>query len=269
LKKAKVLSIAAIQMRCRKGDVKWNLNHSIELIHRAVGEKVDLICFPESVLDGYACGEAGHARTVPGKETGAIAKLAASLRVWIMWSLAEKFKNGVSNTALLFDRKGRIRLRYRKVHLCLEADEHLAYVSGVKFPVVAVERIKVGVMICFDRHYPEAARELRLRGAQLILHPTATDWFKPDPGSINTAMMRTRAYENRCFILSVNQANYGGGSTLFGPWGEVIASAGEKEEILYCPVRINLIHKMPKNFFELMKARRPDVYHRLGESKTR
>jgi len=256
-------------MRCRKGDVEWNLNHSIELIHQAVGRKVDLICFPESVLDGYACGESGHARTVPGKETDAIAKLAASRRVWIMWSLAEKVKNGISNTALLFDREGRIRLCYRKVHLCLEANEHIAYVSGRKFPVVAVEEIKVGVMICFDRHYPEAARELRLRGAQLILHPTATDWFKPNPESINTAMMRTRAYENRCFILSVNQANFGGGSALFGPWGEVVASAGEKEEILYCPVRIDSIYKMPKNVFELMKARRPDTYHHLTKACVR
>ena len=180
-----------------------------------------------------------------------------------MWSLAERVKRGIANTAILFDREGRIRLRYRKVHLCLEADEHIAYAAGRKFPVVAVEKIKVGVMICFDRHYPEAARELRLKGAQLILHPTATDWFKPNPESINTAMMRTRAYENRCFILSVNQVNYGGGSALFGPWGEVVASAGEKEEILYWPLDLDLIEKMPENFFELMNARRPDMYHRL------
>ncbi len=192
-----------------------------------------------------------------------MASLAASYHVWIMWSLAERVKRGIANTALLFDREGRIRLRYRKVHLCLEADEHIAYVAGRRFPVVAVEKIKVGVMICFDRHYPEAARELRLKGAHLILHPTATDWFKPDPGSINTAMMRTRAYENRCFILSVNQVNYGGGSALFGPWGEIVASAGEGEEILYWPLDLELIEKMPENFFELLNARRPDTYHRL------
>jgi predicted amidohydrolase len=260
---AKITKTATVQMECRKGDVEWNLKHSVELIHESMKNKVDLICFPESVLDGYACGESEHARPVTGHEVKAIAELAKSYSVWILWSLAESVNGRTANTVLLFDRNGEIKLHYRKAHLCLEAEEHKAYLPGQEFPVTSVDGVLVGALICFDRHYPEAARELRLQGAQLILHPTATDWFKPDKNSLNTAMMRTRAYENRCFILSINQVNYEGGSALFSPWGEVIALAGEKEEILYWDIDFGIIDSLPENHFELLSPRRPELYSRI------
>jgi predicted amidohydrolase len=192
-----------------------------------------------------------------------VACLARSAGVAILWTLAEAVRGRVCNSAVLFDRRGKIRLHYRKVHLCREANEHRAYRRGDDFPVARVGRTTVGAMICFDRHFPEAARTLRLRGAQLILHPTATDWFRPDSGSLNTAMMRTRAYENRCFILSVNQANFGGGSALFGPWGEVLAMAGRREQILYCSIDMNRLRARPRNHFDLLASRRPETYARF------
>ena len=256
--------VAAVQMKCRKGNVDWNLQHSVDLIEQAAKRRPDLICFPESVLDGYACGDARPARSASGKEARTIARLAAGCRAWIAWSLAEKLNGGaVANTVLVFDRDGRLRLRYRKSHLCREAKEHLAYRAGRSLPVVAIEGVPVGVMICFDRHFPEAARSLRLQGARLILHPTATDWFRPDPGSLNTAMMRTRAYENGCYILSVNQANYGGGSALFGPWGRVLACGGPGEEIFHWSIDWDAPKRIPKNHFDLVRTRRPDLYGRI------
>jgi len=257
------LKVAAVQMEVRVGGVEWNLNHSIDLIHQAA-EKVDLICFPESVLDGYTVRKPEElalcARPVPGPETDRIAELARFFGVWIMWSLAEKVDDQVANTAILFDRVGNIQLVYRKVHLCCEENEHIVYLPGQGFPVVALEHIKVGAMICFDRHFPETTRTMRLQGADLILHPTATDWFTPDPGSINTALMRTHAYANRCFVLSVNQVNYGGGSALFDPWGQVLAIAGVEEEILFCEVDPKRIHAVPENNFKLFERRRPETY---------
>jgi len=258
-----IMKIAALQMKCRIGDVVGNLNHALELIREACRDKVDLICFPESALDGYACGQTGlaaGARTTDGPETGRIAALARTQGVWILWTLAEKWHGGIANSAVIIDRSGTIRMTYRKAHLCREVNEHLAYVPGEDFPVVDMDGLTAGAMICFDRHFPEAARTLRLKGANLILHPTATDWFKPDPTSLNTAMMRTRSYENRCFILSVNQANYGGGSALFGPWGEVMAVAGRDEEILRCAVDPATLEARPDNTFELLSVRQPDLY---------
>jgi predicted amidohydrolase len=258
------LKLAAIQMNCVPGNVTANLTHSLERIDRAAEAKPDLICFPESVLDGYSCRDPelpSLARSVPGPETERIAEAARRHGVWICWSLAESLGDGgVANTALLFDRNGDIQLHYQKTHLCQEVGETDAYRFGESLDVTSVDGIKVGVMICFDRHYPEAARELALKGAQLILHPTATVWFTPNPRTINTAMMRTRAYENRCYILSVNQVNYNGGSALFGPWGDVITVADIGEEILECEIDTDELRRIPNKHFALMEARRPHLY---------
>ncbi len=257
------LKLAGIQMNCAAGELDDNLAKSKALIHEAMREKPDLICFPESVLDGYACSSSNLrdlARPLDGEESWEIAALARHYGVGIMWSLAELQADNIYNTAVFYDRNGSMQLVYRKSHLCREANEHLAYSEGLELPVTEFAGLTIGAMICFDRHFPEVCRSLRLQGAKLILHPTATDWFSPDPGSINTAMMRTRAYENRCFVFSVNATAYGGGSALFGPWGDVIAAAGDGEEILHTQLDLSLIAGMPDNHFELVSARRSEIY---------
>jgi predicted amidohydrolase len=161
----------------------------------------------------------------------------------------------------LFDRQGQLRLHYRKSHLCTEVNEHIIYQYGQGYPVSEVEKgFKTGAMICYDRHFPEAARTIRLQGANLILHPTATDWFALGSQHINQAMMRTRAYENRCYLLSVNQVNFGGGSALYSPWGDVLAQAGQGEEILLAEIDHDRLDNRPENTFELLSERRPEIY---------
>jgi predicted amidohydrolase len=258
------LKLAGAQIKVRPSDIQYNLSHSIEIIGEAVRHGVDLICFPECTLDGYAFDFPNlHdlARLVPSPETDQVADLARQNHVWIMFTLAERVADRVANTALLFDRQGVLRLHYRKTHLCAEEGETIAYEPGNSLPVASLENgFSTGAMICYDRHFPEVSRTLHLKGANLILHPTATNWFTPNPEHINHAMMRTRAYENRSFIFSVNQVNFGGGSTLYGPWGEVLATAGEEEEILYAEIDLKRIHDMPDSRYDLMATRRPELY---------
>ena len=257
------LRTAAIQMECRPKDLEWNLARTEALAREAAAHGPDLICFPESVLDGYSCAThhlAQRSRPIPGPETERIAHLAREVECAILWSLPELTPEGIYNSVLLFDHLGEVLLHYRKVHLCAEVGEVPAYLPGSHFRVVAYRGVNLGVMVCFDRHYPEAARSLRLQGADLILHPSATVWFKPNQGSLNTAMMRTRAYENRCFVLSINQANFSGGSALFGPWGDVLAVAGEGEEILYIDIDLSAKEKRPEGYFEILRGRRAEVY---------
>ncbi len=259
------LRLAVVQMNVRVGDLEWNLERSLELIQEASNRHADLICFPESILDGYALSKPELpllARGLDSEEVEQISKMARESAVWVMWTLAEKTAQGkVANSGLLFDRQGQIRLHYQKSHLCTEVDEHTVYQYGQDLPVVEIEKgFKVGAMICFDRHFPEVCRTLRLKGANLILHPTATDWFTPNTEHINHAMMRTRAYENRCYVLSVNQVNYGGGSALYGPWGDVLAIAGNEEEILLADINHARLTDHPENTFELLPNRRPELY---------
>ena len=263
------MKIAAVQMECRVGDVAHNLRHSLELIEEACTHDVDLVCFPESVLDGYACNTPELpecARSTASREVREISLAASKFETFVMWSLPEQAGDAIFNSAILFDRVGRIQTLYRKTHLCREAHEHVSYQLGNGFPTALVDDARVGIMICFDRHFPEVARNLKLLGVDIILHPTATDSFSPDRDSLNTAMMRTRAYENKLFILSVNQANYGGGSALFSPWGEIVTLAGAGEEIMCVEIDVpmmagDLTDTDPMNRFDLMSSRRPEVYH--------
>jgi len=257
------LQIAAVQMNVSEGDPQVNLKRSSLLLQEAVQAGADLVCFPESVLDGYACRRPelpDLARPIPCSESDEIATLALKNKVWVLWSMAERLGESIYNSALLFDRQGELKLLYRKTHLCREVGEIDAYQPGSSLSVTDVNGWTVGVMICFDRHYPEVARSLALQGAQLILHPTATVWFKPDPLSINTAMMRTRSYENRCFILSINQTNYGGGSALFSPWGETIAVAGEEETILMTETDPSQLVLQSDIHFDILSGRQPQLY---------
>lgn len=250
-------------MECAVGDVEKNLNHSIDLIEKVGANKVDLICFPESVLDGYACDRPELqecARKLQDNEVKRIGEMAKKVQASILWTLAERNEECIYNSAILFDHKGCIQTVYRKTHLCPEVNEHTSYVRGESLDVTTIADIKTGTMICYDRHFPEVARSLRRQGAELILHPTATKWFAPDPNSLNTAMMRTRAYENRCFILSVNQANYQGGSAFFGPWGEVFSVVGESEEIMYVEFDQQVIKQKPEGAMDLWPNRRPQLY---------
>jgi len=259
------LTLAAVQMEVRVGDLEWNLEHSLELIRGAAAHDADLICFPESVLDGYALEMPGLpqlARTLASREAALISEAAREQSAWILWTLAENVGQGqIANSALLFDRQGNIQLHYRKSHLCTEENEDKAYSPGSSLPVADLENgFRSGAMICFDRHFPEVCRTLRLQGANLILHPTATTWFTPNPEHINHAMMRTRAYENRCYLLSVNQVNYGGGSALYSPWGDVLAIADGQEQILLATIDHNQLDHRPENTFDLLPHRQPELY---------
>lgn len=258
-----VRRVAAVQMEVRTGDMEWNLRQAQRHLHALRDWRPDLVVFPESVMDGYACREPtleALSRGAGSPEIQRVMEAAVDINTWILWTYAERSRGSIFNTAILIDRDGRIQLTYRKVHLCAEVGELDAYQRGDTFPVVDMEGLKTGVMICFDRHFPEASRTLALKGAALLLHPSATIWFKPDSTSLNTAMMRTRAYENRCFLLSVNLVNYGGGSALFGPWGNVLAMAGEGEEVLHLELDPGLRDRRPENTFELLPVRHPDLY---------
>ena len=257
------LRIAAVQMKVRVGDPKVNLNRTSILLQEAVQAGAGLVCFPESVLDGYACRRPelpDLARPIPCFESDEIARQAQKHHVWVLWTLPELRGDSIYNSALLFDPQGELKLHYRKTHLCREVGEIAAYQSGSSLEITSIDGWTVGVMICYDRHYPEVARSLALQGAQLILHPTATVWFKPDPLSLNTAMMRTRAYENRCFVLSINQVNYGGGSAFFSPWGETLAIAGDEEVILMAEADPSQLVSRPENHFDILAGRQPHLY---------
>lgn len=204
----KRLKIALLQLTpC--GSLDNNLEKGIQSCRQAKKMEADIALFPEM----WSCGYDIYSRTayewmkdaIPadGAFVESFRHLARELNMAIGITLLEKYKDGVRNTLLLFDRHGEKKLTYAKVHTCdFSVERNLT--PGEAFYVTDLDtaqgNVKVGAMICYDREFPESARILMLKGAELILVPNAC------PMEINRlCQLRARAYEN---MLAVATCNY-------------------------------------------------------------
>lgn len=202
------LKIALLQISpC--GSLDNNLEKGIQSCRQAKKMEADIALFPEM----WSCGYDIYSRTayewmkdaIPADSAfvESFRHLARELNMAIGITLLEKYKDGVRNTLLLFDRHGEKKLTYAKVHTCdFSVESNLT--PGEAFYVTDLDtaqgNVKVGAMICYDREFPESARILMLKGAELILVPNAC------PMEINRlCQLRARAYEN---MLAVATCNY-------------------------------------------------------------
>lgn len=219
---AKLLKIALLQIAPSKTSDE-NLEKGIQSCRKARELDADIALFPEMWSNGYTI----HNRPVEEWTAEALSassdfvisfsKLAKELNMAIGVTLLEKFSNAPRNTLILFDRFGEKILTYAKVHTCdFGAERNLT--PGEDFYVATLDtacgEIKVGAMICYDREFPESARILMLKGAELILVPNAC------PMEINRlSQLRGRAFENMLAIATCNYAESvpgcNGGSSVF------------------------------------------------------
>lgn len=202
------LNIALLQLAPCSA-LEGNLEKGLAACKKAKELGADIALFPEMWSCGYQiCGRPAQewtARAIPagGGFARAFQALARDLSMAIAVTLLEEHEGGPRNTLLLFDRFGRQRLAYAKVHTCdFDAERHLT--PGEDFFVSELDTacgpVKVGAMICYDREFPESARILMLKGAELILVPNAC------PMEINRlSQLRARAFEN---MLAVATCNY-------------------------------------------------------------
>ena len=217
-----ILKIALLQIApC--GTLQGNLKKGMEACEKAKALGADIALFPEMWSNGYRIYgrpvQEWTAEAIPadGPFIQAFQRLAETLGMAIGVTLLERHEGGPRNSLVLFDRFGRRRLDYAKVHTCdFDVERNLTpgedfYVAGLD---TACGPVKVGAMICYDREFPESARILMLKGAELILVPNAC------PMEINRlAQLRARAYENMTAIAtcsypqSVPDCN--GGSSVF------------------------------------------------------
>ena len=191
------------------GTLSGNLQKGTEACREAKRQGADIALFPEMFSSGYDIydrpAEVWTAEAISSDDGFVLAfrDLAAELDMAIGITLLEKNENGPRNTLILFDRHGNTALKYSKVHTCdFSAESALSHGDG--FSVCELDTasgiVKTGAMICFDREFPESARILMLKGAEVILQPNAC------PLEINRlSALRTRAYEN---MLAVATCNY-------------------------------------------------------------
>lgn len=164
----------------------------------------------------------------------------------------------------MFGPDGKEACRYAKVHSTFGNIEARFYRHGESFPVFNVDGAGVGIMICYDRQLPETARLLRLNGAGVILNPAATGNFSR---GWNTRLLQTRAYENGCFVVSVNHAfpRLNGRSLACDPGGKVIARCPPWECEKVVSLDIEQVHEKAS----ILHTRRQSVYGGLLDPVTR
>ena len=215
------LKIALLQL-LPEGTAEKQLEKGLAACRRAKEMGADIALFPEMWSDGYALPQEKQALdalavAADGAFVRAFGRLAGELRMAVGITFLEQHEPRPLNSVVLFDRNGAEILHYSKVHTC-DFDEEKILSSGEEFYVadldIGRDTVRVGAMICFDREFPESARILMLKGAEVILAPNAC------PMEINRlSALRTRAYENMLAVATCNypqgQPDCNGHSTVF------------------------------------------------------
>jgi len=291
--------VALIQMSCGP-DPEQNLERALGRISDAAGRGAQVVCLPELFQTQYFCQREDHAlfelaEPIPGPASDRLAAAARSNGVVLIASLFEKRAAGVyHNTAAIFDRDGSLRGLYRKMHI---PDDPLYYekfyftpgdtspatngngsvreVPG--FKVWKTRYADIGVLICWDQWYPEAARIMALLGAEVLFYPTAIGWHPSEKKEWGTTqveswrtMQRAHAIANGIYVASPNRIghenepgtdgiDFFGNSFIVDPSGRIIASANDEEKVLIAKCDPAEIESTRRNW-PFLRDRRVDAY---------
>jgi N-carbamoylputrescine amidase len=269
-----------------------NLRRAVALAGKAARRGARIICTQELFRSQYFCQAERHANfalaeTIPGPTTRAFQAVARKHGVVIVASVFERRAAGLyHNTAVVIDADGRLLGRYRKMHI---PDDPLYYEKfyftpgDTGFRAWNTRHGRIGVLICWDQWYPEAARLTALQGADLILYPTAIGWHPREKSAHGAAqheawetIQRSHAIANGCYVAAVNRVGherpeggdgleFWGRSFVAGPDGAVLARASEdKEEILLAPLDFARVDST-RTHWPFLRDRRIDAYGGLTQ----
>ena len=235
----------AIVQTCSGRDTPANFEQILNMLD-AAGD-VDLIALPEVfAMRGAAADYRSSAEPLSGPTCNWISELATERHAWVLaGSLMEDCDGHVYNTSVLVDRDGSQVAAYRKMHLFEVTLEDGTQVresdfskAGTEPTVAGIEGWSAGMAICYDLRFPELFRHYASKGMQLLFVPS--DFTRRTGKDHWEILVRARAIENQCFVVAPNQcgmnagtgvASYGN-SMIVGPWGEVLARAGDNPEVI-------------------------------------
>src|SRR6267142_1537005 len=245
--------IALVQMRCGP-DPDKNFARALDFIRAAAKKDAAIVCLPELFRSQYFCQTEDHknfelAEEIPGRSTSALAELAGELGVAIVASLFEKRRAGVyHNTAAIIDADGKFLGKYRKMHIPDDPLYHEKFYftpGDLGYKVFKTKFATIGVLICWDQWYPEAARITALMGAEILFYPTAIGWATSQDEATNTeqynawqTIQRSHAIANGVHVVSVNRVGFEqggvmkfwGGSFVANPLGRLLYKASHDQE---------------------------------------
>lgn len=282
----KTVSVAAIQLPC-VSDTEENLNRTAAAITKAASEGANLICLQELFSSLYFCQSEDHeqfklAQSIPGPITDRISSLAAELKVVIVAGVFERRAPGLfHNSAVVIESDGSIAGIYRKMHIPDDPFfyEKFYFTPGdLGFQSFDTSVGKVGVCICWDQWFPEAARLTALAGAEILVYPTAIGWQEPEKDTFGPSqlsawktMMRSHAIANGVFLVAPNRVGlednieFWGHSFIADPYGNIMSEADEHgPSTITADCDLGLI-ETARTHWPFLRDRRIDSYGDLSK----
>jgi N-carbamoylputrescine amidase len=284
------MRVAVIQMRCG-ADPDANLSHACDMARDAAAQGANVICLPELFRSQYFCQVEDHlyfqlAEEIPGPSTEAHSRVARECGAVIVAPLFERRAPGLyHNTAAILDADGALLGKYRKMHI---PDDPLFYEKfyftpgDLGFLAWKTTHGPIGVCICWDQWYPEAARLTALRGAQVLFYPTAIGWHPAEKQEYGArqhdaweTIQRSHAIANGCYVAVANRVGheapaggpgieFWGQSFIAGPDGAILAKAGATEEtVLICDADLAKLD-LQRTHWPFLRDRRVDAYEGIG-----
>lgn len=286
------LKVALVQRSC-SNDLKDNLEANIVAIKQAATQGAELVLLQELHNSLYFCqtentGMFDLAETIPGPSTEQLAAIAKQCNIVIVSSLFEKRASGLyHNTAVVLERDGSVAGKYRKMHIPDDPGfyEKFYFTPGdLGFTPIKTSVGCLGVLVCWDQWFPEAARLMALAGAELLLYPTAIGW---DPSDDQPEQQRQRdawitiqrahAVANGIPVLACNRSGheadpsgqtegiqFWGSSFVAGPQGEILAEAPIAEETTLITELDLDRSEAVRRIWPYLRDRRIDEYDELG-----
>lgn len=274
------VNIALIQHSCTETPEE-NITKATRLIRESAEKGARVILLQELFNTTYFCQTTDDiyfdwAEPIPGPLMERLCKLATELEVVLVVPFFERRTAGIyHNSLVVIDADGSLMGSYRKKHIPEDPGfyEKYYFTPGEDdYQVFDTRYVKIGPLICWDQWYPEAARITALKGAELLVYPTAIGTLPEEEGEKGKefleawqTMQRSHAIANGCFVASINRTGLEGDITFWGhsfaagPFGQMLAEAGEEEQILFVEIDLAKIEKQ-RQIWPFFRDRRIDTY---------
>jgi len=285
--KNKFVTVAAIQSAVST-DLKKNLEKTIKLVEQAAKKGAKIICLQELFKTPYFpqyqnVKRDNFSETIPGESTKVLSKIAKKYKVIIIVPVFEKDKKGdYHNSASVININGKLMPTYRKIHIPQDPlfyEKNYFEEGDTGYKIYKTKYGTFAVLICYDQWFPEAARSVKLAGADIVFYPTAIgniidvaekegDWH-----DAWETIMRGHAIANSFYIVAVNRVGienklkFWGQSFICDPFGRILKKASNvKEEMIFSKIDLAQNKKIAKEW-GFMRNRRTDTYGGLVKNK--
>ncbi|MGD6801716.1 carbon-nitrogen family hydrolase [Rossellomorea aquimaris] len=260
------LRIACLQIDIQYGRPEENRKNVSQEFQKLFEKekKLDVVVLPELWTTGYDLTRLDKISDDEGKESiEFLSGLAQKYSINIVGgSVAKKSGENITNTLYSFDRSGNLLGEYSKVHLFKLMDEHHYLSAGNTSGAVTIEGVPSAAFICYDIRFPEWMRTHTAGGAEVLY--VAAEWPLARVYHWRTLLL-ARAIENQCYVVACNRSGsdpnneFGGHSMIIDPWGEIIAEAGEGEEVIVSELDLDKVKQVRKQI-PIFQDRRPELY---------